>query len=140
MIIYDLECDASHRFEGWFKNASDYENQLATKLLTCPICHSEQVKKLPSATHINKNRTQAAPSQRTLPKEIVELQKLQQYVENNFDNVGTQFAEEVKKIHYGEAEDRNIYGTATINEVVELKDEGIEALPIPLLKDKKELN
>jgi len=145
MIIYDLECDASHRFEGWFKNAGDYEKQRATKLLICPICQSESVKKLPSVTHINRSRSNNSEQLATTqaqqdlsPRQA--LQALQKYVKDNFDNVGNRFTEEVKKIHYGESAERNICGTATATEVNELKEEGITTIPLSLLNDKKKLN
>lgn len=54
MIIYDLECDTAHRFEGWFSNSNDYEQQLSSGLLVCPVCNSATVRKIPSASYINK--------------------------------------------------------------------------------------
>lgn len=145
MIIYDLECDTAHRFEGWFSNSNDYEQQLSSGLLVCPVCNSATVRKIPSASYINKGAK--APEQQTESvkpdKSSTELQAmnlLQKIVHTNFDDVGNHFAEEAKKIHYGEVEERNIRGTATAEEVTELQAEGISAVPFPVPQDKDKLN
>ncbi|HLQ25798.1 MAG TPA: DUF1178 family protein [Acidiferrobacterales bacterium] len=133
MIIYDLVCDAQHQFEGWFKNADEYATQLSGGLLSCPICSSAQVHKVLSVSHVNTAPgTQPTDMELTAearPQEL--LKKLHEYIEQSFDNVGTQFAEEARKIHYGETEERNIYGQATGIEIKELRAEGINAVPLP---------
>ncbi len=144
MIIYDLECDAKHQFEGWFKNADEFTEQQLSGLLLCPLCGSEEVRKIPSVSHIARGAS-LKPSREQGSDEMVEASKQQvlqlfhDYVNRNFDDVGTRFAEEAKKIHYGEADKRNIRGTATAEQVKELKEEGVSAVqlpPVPYDKDK----
>jgi hypothetical protein len=143
MIIYDLVCDAQHRFEGWFKNADEYTVQLADGLLSCPTCSSAQVHKVLSVSHVNTapdtQPTDAELTAEAKPQEL--LKKLHEYIEQSFDNVGTQFAEEARKIHYGETKKRSIYGQATGIEIKELREEGINAVPLPAkTRDKSKLN
>ena len=150
MIIYDLLCDGQHRFEGWFKNADEFQHQLQTGLVSCPICGSDHVHRVPSASHISNGLGDKEPvssSKPALRNDTIDthpehiLQLLHDYVNNNYDDVGSQFAEEAKKIHYGESEVRNIKGSATVNEVKELKEEGITAVPLPPAPyDKDKLN
>lgn len=145
MIIYDLECDAKHRFEGWFKNADELTEQQQSGMLICPICGSEEVIKIPSASHIAKSgatNTSSAPD-----NDVVEankhqvLQLFHDYINKSFDDVGNKFAEEARKIHFGEAAERNIKGIATADEVKELKEEGISAVQLPPAPyDKDKLN
>lgn len=145
MIIYDLECDAKHHFEGWFKNAAEFAEQQQNGMLICPVCGSEEVKKLPSASYINKGATQfmaRTPSGDSASQSKVQmLQLFHDYINKSFENVGNNFAEEAKKMHYGEAAVRNIRGTATADEVRELKEEGIPAVQLPPAPyDKDKLN
>ncbi|MDH5445648.1 MAG: DUF1178 family protein [Gammaproteobacteria bacterium] len=145
MIIYDLECGAKHRFEGWFKNANEYTEQQHSGLLICPVCGSERIRKIPSASYINKSGSSSDKSEGTnLEKEVVQHQVVKmfhEYINKNFDDVGSKFAEEAKKMHYGETEERNIRGTATSDEIRELKDEGVSAVQLPPAPyDKDKLN
>ena len=143
MIIYDLECDIKHHFEGWFKNADEFTEQQLTGMLICPVCGSEHVRKIPSASHISKaklasDRAEASAGLVEANKRQV-LQLFHDYVNKSFDDVGNRFAEEAKKMHYGETTARNIRGTATANEVRELKEEGVATVqlpPVPYDKDK----
>lgn len=146
MIIYDLQCEALHRFEGWFKNQDDYEQQLGSGLLSCPVCGSDQVRKVPSATFIS---TPSGGEVKGAMQELAALHQqsaelirgLHEYVEKHYDDVGTAFAEEARRMHYGEAEQRNIRGVASAAEVKELKDAGVAALPLPPKPvDKQKLN
>ena len=147
MIIFDLQCANAHCFEGWFKNTSEYENQLASSLVHCPICGTEQVVKLPSASHLNLGKTTDQATQVSKTEQAILAQdanailyKLHEHVKQNFEDVGEGFAAEAKRMHYGEVEERNIRGNATKDEVVELNDEGIMVLPLPDLPDKDKLN
>jgi len=144
MIIFDLHCANDHRFEGWFKNASEYESQLASAMIHCPICGTEQVAKLPTASHLNlgKAANQNPQAEQAILAQDTNalLYKLSEHVKQNFEDVGDEFAAEAKRIHYGEVEERNIRGNATKDEVAELNDEGIMALPLPDLPDKDKMN
>lgn len=149
MIIYDLECDAKHHFEGWFKNADEFAEQQHSGMLICPLCGSETVRKIPSASYIARGASMKAPDKQDArdADDIVEVNKQQalqlfhDYINKNFDDVGNRFAEEAKKIHYGEVEKRNIRGTATAREADELKEEGVTAVQLPPAPyDKDKLN
>ncbi len=148
MIIYDICCDNAHQFEGWFREANDYREQLENRLISCPVCGSLNVKKIPTASRIQVRRS-AQPD----PKIPVEASheseetiaeffgKLQEYVEKNYANVGEQFPEEARKVHYGETRARNIRGIANVSEISELMEEGISVTPLPFpVGNSKKLN
>ena len=144
MIIYDLECGARHHFEGWFKNSDEFTEQQTNGMLICPICGSEQVRKIPSA-NITKGHSEnvIAESHNDVEKagRHQVLKMFHDYINKNFDDVGHKFAEEAKKMHYGEVEERNIRGTATSDEIKELKEEGVSAVQLPPAPyDKDKLN
>lgn len=146
MIIYDLQCEGLHCFEGWFRNQDDYEQQLGSGLLSCPVCGSEQVRKVPSVTHISTpgggEIKGAVQELAALHQQSAELaRKLHDYVDKNYDDVGDKFAQEARKIHYGEAEQRNIRGVATAAEVKDLRESGVPTVALPPKPmDKKKLN
>ncbi len=147
MITYSLACAKGHEFEGWFKDSAAYDHQEAGGTLSCPLCGDAHVKKAimaPSVkTSVTKAKGSASPS--NLPATPTDQQKLRQFVagyrkfiQDNADYVGPQFPEEARKIHYGEAEERPIYGESSIAEAKELIEEGIEIAPVP--SDPDDLN
>ena len=141
MVIYDLICDAGHVFEAWFKSSADYRQQEAQGQLTCPVCESVHVRKLPSASYVSVAKNE----EKSVPKDLVNHQKivnaLASYLIKNTDDVGNQFAEEARKIHYGEVEARNIRGYANEEEVKDLSDEGIDVVSFSgRVVEKKKLN
>ncbi len=144
MIIYDLNCDAGHHFEGWFKRAEDYVEQKREGLLSCPVCSSTSVKKIPTASHVKTQLSVSATkdeSSKPSAQQVVSakaMQMLHQYVDKHFADVGAQFPEEARKIYYGEAEARNIRGVATNEEAKELHEEGIEVRRLPPKPAEKE--
>lgn len=146
MVVYDLRCEADHRFEGWFSNAGDFEQQRRDAHLSCPICGSGDVERIPSASHINRGRSRAlAQTGKALDgageQARALLNRLHEYVDRHFDDVGQNFAEEAKRIHYGERPQRAIRGQATLDEVQSLSEEGIAATPLPPKPiDKEKLN
>jgi len=136
MIKYQLHCARGHEFEGWFSSSADYDAQAAEDLLSCPHCGDRQITKAVMAPAIVKNTGVKAPSK---VKEKIDaaysaaqhqVNVLRDYVEKNFDNVGEKFPEEARKIHYGEAEKRGIYGEASIEECQNLVEEGVEVAPL----------
>ena len=143
MIVFDLKCPDNHRFEAWFKSSSAYAEQLNAGIVECPFCGSTDISKAPMAPNVptkGNARPDTAPMVRgkgdAKLNELVEeaqkvFSKLRNHVEKNCDYVGDQFAEEARKIHYGEADDRGIYGESTLEETKSLIDEGIEILPLP---------
>lgn len=143
MVIYDLICDKNHSFEGWFKSEEDFKKQQNDDMLCCPLCDSSNVKKVPSASYVA-FRNSARPtseSKAALSQDFKQqlVKELSHYIAGNSEDVGTRFAEEAKKIHYGETDNRAIRGQATKNEVRELNQEGIEVISLaglPIDKDK----
>lgn len=143
MILFDLKCSQGHRFEGWFRNGAAYEAQAAAHAITCPLCGDAQVEKAPMAPAIAKGgRTRdreespAAPAipdaaQEAQGEILRQLRELRSQVEKNADYVGEQFAEEARKIHYGEAEGRAIYGETSIEQAEALREEGVPIARIP---------
>ena len=133
MIAYDLQCTKGHAFEGWFEDRKAYLDQKKKGLITCPICNVTSVDIVPSTFAIKSG----APSiSKDLAAEKASLEKTEQeaieFVKNNFDDVGADFAKEALKIHYGAAEPRNIRGVSTKEEEKTLEDEGIQFIKIPM--------
>lgn len=135
MITFDLHCPLEHKFEGWFKDREDFLKQQKKKEICCPICGNNKIRQGLSAPSIIGKRE--ALKKKKLPNKITaaEAQKalyqLSEYVKQNCEDVGKRFPEEARKIHYGEAKERGIYGEATKKEEKELKEEGIPLMRIP---------
>ncbi len=130
MILYSLICDHGHEFEGWFSSSAAFEDQARAKDLVCSICGSQGVSKAVMAPAISgtKRTTLTGEDQKTLRQYFTGIRK---YVEKNADYVGTEFPEEARKIHYGETDERHIYGEATPAQVQDLVEEGIDVAPLP---------
>lgn len=159
MLVLNLGCAQGHRFEGWFGSAQDFESQQSGGLISCPLCGSVQVQRLPSAPRLNvahlreQKSTGAAPTgqeNRPAPSEArpdaaaapedasQQLQQLQQLAMQALrqligktEDVGERFADEARRMHYGEAEERAIRGRATRQQAQELVEEGIELIALP---------
>ncbi len=145
MIVFDLRCSEQHTFEAWFRDRKAFEEQKEKGLISCPLCGSQQVEKVLSPVAIKRS---SAPKLDTNINEDNELrqgvmkvmEKIYETVVKNTEDVGTRFATEALKMHYGAAEPRNIRGVATEDEEKILKDEGIEfaKIPVPAKAVKKE--
>lgn len=141
MILYSLICTNEHRFEAWFRDSAAYDAQAAKKRVLCPQCQSSSVSKAPMAPAIAKASDAAGsrlPATKTHmagrdPQLAEMLAKVRTHVEENFDYVGEKFPEEVRRIHYGETEERGIYGEASAEEAKSLIDEGIPVAPLPIV-------
>lgn len=155
MIIFDLICaDGEHRFEGWFGSSKDYAEQQARGLLDCPVCGSKNIAKAVMAPNVGRKGNQQPAAVRpagdrpepqaalpvsskvAVPVEyhemIGKLVKVQEKMLANSEWVGDKFADRARDIHYGDAEEKPIHGTASQEEVADLAEEGIAALPLPL--------
>jgi hypothetical protein len=134
MIAYDLQCPAGHRFEGWFEDSKAFERQQRKTLIACPVCGDTGVTRLPSTFAIKGVKHSAAlpVKARPLSEQEIMARAVMHFVENNFDNVGTDFAKEALKIHYGVVEPRNIRGVSTSQEEETLRQEGVEFIKVPL--------
>ena len=130
MIVFNLNCtDCSFSFEGWFENTKDYNKQIRKGLLTCPSCNSTQIKKGLMAPNLSKkSNSKISKRNKSIASNVKKLKKI---IEKEFDYVGDKFTEEAKKIKYGEAKERAIYGEASIEQTKELIDEDIDVLPLP---------
>jgi hypothetical protein len=177
MIKYQLICDLSHEFEGWFQTGAAFDAQNEAGLVTCPVCDSVRVRRalmtpnlaspkrrrddmrqLPVAeishqagttapssqtasAHVAASKpapseavsSQAAPSQAALGEAIAQLRQLQRKIKSECRDVGTDFATEVRKMHYGDSESENIYGHSSAEERESLADEGIDIVTLPWL-------
>ena len=176
MIKYQLICNLTHEFEGWFQTGAAFDAQNEAGLITCPVCDSvkvrralmtpnlaspkrrrDDVRRLPMAetghqahhqagtnapssqtasAHVAASKpasAQAAPSQAALGEAIAQLRQLQRKVKSECRDVGTDFATEVRKMHYGDSEPENIYGHSSAEERESLADEGIDIVTLPWL-------
>ena len=142
MKVFNLQCSALHRFEGWFASEEDYAGQVERGLLECPLCADKTVQKLPSAPRINLGASEAPAAPVADQQSLVAgdaAQKLQaawlqmaRQIVSQTEDVGPRFAEEARKIHYGETEERGIRGQASREETEALLEEGIAVMPLPL--------
>ena len=177
MIKYQLICDLTHEFEGWFRTSAAFDAQNEAGLVTCPVCDSvtvrralmtpnlaspkrrrDDVRRLPmsetghqagttapssqaascqtASAHAAASKpasAQAAPSQAALGEAIAQLRQLQRKVKSECRDVGTDFATEVRKMHYGDSEPENVYGQSSAEERESLADEGIDIVTLPWL-------
>ncbi len=135
MIAFDLQCSKGHIFEGWFENLESYENQNSGKMVSCPHCNDTKIRKLLSPVTAIKS----SPAPASLPEaEKINYKKLAKemvnYINREFEDLGSDFAKEALKIHYGVSKERNIRGSATENEETLLKQEGVQFFKIPVVK------
>ena len=137
MKIFDLLCVAGHRFEGWFASAEDYGAQRAKGLVSCPACGAQEVDRVPSATRFNVGAPQPAAQAPAGHDALALAQKLYSRMLDELltksEDVGTQFPDEARRIHYKEVPARSIRGQATDEEHESMVEEGIPVarLPIP---------
>ena len=148
MIIYDLSCDNDHKFEGWFRSSDDFEQQLHAHQIICPQCDSEVVRRIPSAVAISSNtgnqrEVTASPASTSASTALMPVgtqamalyRQLVEAIVANSEDVGQSFAEEARKIYYNEAPERPIRGQASADECEELRNEGIQILNLPAVKE-----
>ena len=131
MIKYSLECNQSHTFDAWFSDSLNFEKQNKNNQISCPNCSSLKIKKSIMAPSIpSKNYKSDLLNEKKDNVEVV-LSKVRKHVEDNFDYVGDKFADEARSMHYGEKEEREIYGETTIEDAVDLIEEGVNVKPMP---------
>tara|TARA_B100001057_G_scaffold407006_1_gene420682 strand:+ start:238 stop:771 length:534 start_codon:yes stop_codon:yes gene_type:complete len=173
MIKYQLICDLSHEFEGWFQTSSSFDAQIQSELITCPVCGSADVRRALmtpnlaspkrrrrsfaddiSSTNVADNgavdnpslpsnqtnsrvsrdiASGASPSVTEIGQAMAQLRQLQRKITAEYRDVGTEFASEARKIHYGESAPENIYGQSSDEEREALADEGIDVVAMPWL-------
>lgn len=131
MIVYSLHCSEGHSFEGWFSSSGAFDEQDAEGKLVCPVCETRSVSKAPMAPSLGASIGERRSAPAELRKARQFMTGLRKYVEQNADYVGPKFPEEARKIHYGETEERHIYGEASLQDVKDLVEEGIDVAPLP---------
>lgn len=139
MIVFNLSCAQGHAFEGWFKDARAFSAQRKSRKVSCPVCADTSVARVPAGSRISLGRAkameqaaEAGAQAQALRQAVAELHAR---VAESCEDVGPRFAEEARKIHYGEAEERGIYGEATLGEAKDLVDEGVPVMPLPKLPE-----
>jgi hypothetical protein len=159
MKVYNLACQLSHQFEGWFRSEDDFFSQQEKSILSCPVCESTEISRMPSAPYLgtkksNSVETASEKDSQLLPKagspskDAMHMSAEQKHVfqekmqanmlslvremMTNTEDVGESFAEEARKIHYQESPQRSIRGVATVDQAAELIDEGIEVFSLPV--------
>ena len=161
MIKYQLICEKGHEFEGWFQSSDTFSEQCAAGILSCPICETVNVRRALMAPNLARPKTRKteAPSEQQaeaapvsppppvsvsgagMPPEamikmrelVVEMRELQSRITSECRDVGSDFAEEARRIHYGEVEPEGIYGEVSETEREQLDEEGIEIMQMPWL-------
>jgi hypothetical protein len=139
MKVLDLRCEHDHRFEGWFASDDDFASQCSAGLIECPLCADTAITRLPSAPRLNVSHARE-PQPAAAPQDGEPIEMTMQaawlravaHVMNNTVDVGERFAEEARRIHYGEVDERAIRGRATPDEAESLRDEGIEVMSFPM--------
>jgi hypothetical protein len=131
MILYTLRCSRDHEFEGWFRDGDGFEAQHAAGEIACTHCGDNRVEKAVMAPRLVRSRE--GTSSAALARMRSVLIEMRRRIETHCDYVGERFAEEARRIHYGEAEPHGIYGEANDTESRELADEGISFGQIPWL-------
>lgn len=163
MIRYTLECEHKHSFDGWFANSKAFETQVKRGLVSCPSCGSTDVRKAIMAPNVSpKTRAKGksasmpvptapspepnsavsvpvpmtnAPDAASAEKVVAFMRAVREAVETTAENVGDKFPEEARKIHYGEIEEKPIFGEATLEEAKDLLEEGVMVHPLPTLPE-----
>ena len=159
MIHYALICEYGHDFESWFQDSAAFDKQAKRRLVACPHCGSAKIEKAIMAPRLSSSRKRKTPAETQAPapaaaapenvqeKSLVamispqehefraKLKELKEHLTKNADNVGPEFPEEARKMHYGEIEHRSIYGEASPKDAKDLAEEGIEFHPLPILPE-----
>lgn len=140
MIVFDLICTNLHPFEGWFTSPDEFSRQTEVGLLVCPVCRDQDIRKRPSAVHINRHLAANAGAGQQDGARISasahvatrDLQEVLDFLLKNTEDVGLRFPEEARRIHRGEAVKRGIRGQADRAELESLGEEGIDVLALPI--------
>lgn len=151
MIRYTLRCDSAHEFESWFQDSAAYDKQAKRGLVTCPACGSSRIEKSIMAPRVSSKTRSGksapdAPAANAAQQQVAliseqerelraKLKELHEAITSKADNVGEKFVEEARKMHYGETDQRPIYGQAAPDDAKALIDEGVEIFPLPALPD-----
>ena len=136
MNKYKKKNKNKHEFESWFSDSSEFERLLKRKMIECVFCKTKSIEKSIMSTRIS-NKSKISYPNKEIKKIKKDLLKLRKFVEKNFDYVGDNFSNEVRKVYYDKKRQKNIYGTTTPKEAEDLKEEGIELTTIPWINNKE---
>ena len=141
MIKYNLKCKNKHEFESWFLDSKEFEKLKLKKMIECSFCGTKSIDKtiMSPNIRIKELEEKGFKTSNKLEKVRSDLLKMRNFIEKNFEYVGTNFPREVRNIYYDKRKNKNIYGKATQEESEQLKDEGIELTAVPWI-DKTEDN
>jgi hypothetical protein len=140
VIVFDLKCGQTHVFEAWFGSTADYEDQLARKLIQCPLCGDGTIGKAVMAPRLGSSvvadtpvpvatGSAGVPEMKAL---LAKMAQLQSKMLEKSEWVGKRFADEARSMHLGDTDQRNIHGEATPAEAAALLEEGVQVMPLPL--------
>ena len=138
MIRFSLACEHDHEFEAWFRNNDDFDRQKKRGFVECPACGSHKVEKALMAPALSTGRKRekiALAMSQEQRQAMVQIKALTEKIRENAEHVGDRFAEEARKIHFGETEARGIYGEATPDEAKSLAEDGVGFMPLPVFPD-----
>ncbi|OHD65108.1 MAG: hypothetical protein A2176_02520 [Spirochaetes bacterium RBG_13_51_14] len=130
MISIDFECSNEHRFEGCFNDYDAYKDQLGRGLIACPLCNSRDVRRLYTGCSIQAKSSDTSRMDKKYPTMFDFIRSFNQFVREHFENVGGDFVNAARAIHYGLEEERCIYGESSPDEIQELHEEGIDIIPL----------
>jgi hypothetical protein len=135
LIVYELKCSDGHRFEGWFKDRSAFEEQRTKKEIACPVCGSTDISLMLSSVAIKGKDSQSLSEKIKDGRAALKtIRRIQEYFNENFEEVGDKFSEIALRIHHGEEEGRNIKGVATESDEEMLREEGVQYIKIKFPK------
>ena len=139
MIKYLLKCNSKHEFESWFSDSKEFEKLKKKNLIECIFCQSKNIDKSIMSPNIvsKENVAEKKLKNKEFNKIKKDLLKIRKFLEKNFEFVGDKFSKEVREIYYDNKKNKNIYGTATLDEKLELEEEGIELASIPWVNKKE---
>lgn len=139
MIRFSLHCDNAHEFDAWFRSNEDFDGQKKSGLLSCPFCHSTSIEKqlmAPAVSTARKREQQVGLGlEDEQQKMLSALREVTKKVRKEAEYVGDRFAEEARRIHFKEVEERAIYGEASVKQVSSLVEDGISVVPLPSLPE-----
>jgi hypothetical protein len=138
VIQYSLHCAKGHSFDAWFRNAQAFDDQKARGIVACAVCGDGAVEKAPMAPAVartDQGKVSLSSAHPDAARFREMLRAYRQKVTSEADYVGDKFAEEARKIHFEEADQRGIYGEATRDEIAGLLDDGVDFLPLPDIAD-----
>ena len=130
MITIDFECANGHRFEGNFSDYESFSSQQDADMIACPLCSTTDVKRIYTGCSIRPRQSAPVKTEQKSPGIFEAIRSINRYVRENFENVGRDFPDAARAMHYGIEEERQIYGESTPQEISELVEEGISLLPL----------